>query len=50
VLPVAQGLLVEYAHENGILDQAARDGKVFYEQLLKSLGFEDVRVIVDGYE
>ena len=50
VLPVARGLLVEYAHENGILDQAARDGKTFYEQLLKSLGFDEVRVIVDGYD
>ena len=49
-LPAASGLLVEAAQENGILDQTARDGKAYYEQLLKGLGFEEVRVIVPGYE
>jgi len=28
------------------LNQAARDGKIYYQQLLSSLGFEDVQVIV----
>jgi hypothetical protein len=50
VLPAAQGLLIDYAQENGILDQAARDGKAYYEQFLRSLGFEEVRVIVSGYD
>ncbi len=50
VLPNAKQLIIDAAHENGILNQAARDGKVYYQQLLKSLGFEEVRVIVDGYE
>jgi hypothetical protein len=49
-MPEAVGLLVEAAQENGILDDAARDGKAYYEQLLRSLGFEEVRVIVPGYE
>jgi hypothetical protein len=50
VLPAGKALLIEYAYENGILRQAARDGKAYYEQLLKSLGFNEVRVIVDGYD
>ena len=50
VLPDAKRLIIDTAQENGILNQAARDGKVYYKQLLESLGFEEVRVIVDGYE
>ncbi len=50
VLPDAKQLIIDTAHENGILNQAARDGKVYYKQLLESLGFEEVRVIVNGYE
>ena len=50
VLPAAKDLLIDYAHENGILNQAARDGKTYYERLLKSLGFEEVRVIINGYD
>ncbi|OQY47179.1 MAG: hypothetical protein B6242_05630 [Anaerolineaceae bacterium 4572_78] len=50
VLPAAREKLIVYARESGILDQAARDGEAYYTQLLKSLGFEEVRVIVEGYE
>ena len=50
VLPNAKQLIIDAAHENGILNQAARDGKIYYAQLLESLGFEEVRVIVNGYE
>jgi hypothetical protein len=49
VLPYGRDRLIEYALKSGILEQAARDGKAYYEQLLKSLGFEEVRVIVTGY-
>ncbi len=49
VLPAGRQLLIDYARENGILNQAARDGQIYYEQLLRSLGFEEVRVIVTGY-
>ncbi len=50
VLPNSKDMLIEFSYESGILNQAARDGKIYYEQLLKSLGFEEIRVIVDGYE
>lgn len=49
VMPEATDKLIATAHENGILNQAARDGKAYYEQLLKSLGFEEVRIIIPGY-
>ena len=50
ILPAGEQLLMEFSYENGIIEQTARDGKRYYEQFLKSLGFEDVRVIVKGYE
>ena len=50
ILPEGRDLLIEYARKNGILEQAAQDGKLYYEQLLKSLGFKEVRVIVKGYD
>lgn len=49
VLPRAKDILIERALQNGILEQTARDGKVFYEQFLISLGFEEADVIVTGY-
>lgn len=49
VMPVAVDRLIEASYQYGILDQAARDGKAYYEQSLKSMGFEQVRVIVTGY-
>jgi hypothetical protein len=48
-LPEAERMLIEMSQENGILNQAARDGQLYYEQLLRSLGFDEVRVIVPGY-
>lgn len=50
VMPAGRDRLIEFARQNGILEQAAKDGKEYYEQLLKSLGFEEVRVVVTGYE
>jgi hypothetical protein len=49
VMPQGRDKLIEFALKNGILEQAAKDGKEFYEQLLKSLGFEEVKVVVNGY-
>lgn len=49
VLPAGRDLLVQAAQQKGILDHAARDGKEYYGQLLRSLGFEEVRVVVQGY-
>ncbi len=49
VMPAGRDRLIEFARQNGILEQAAKDGKEYYEQLLKSLGFEEVRVVVTGY-
>jgi len=49
VLPLAKEDLVERALEGGILEEAAKDGKEFYEKFLTSLGFERVDVIVTGY-
>jgi len=50
VLPAGRDLLVEYARRHGILEQAAVDGQAYYEQLLRTFGFEDVRVVVSGYD
>lgn len=50
VMPEAQAKLIAAAQENGILNQAATSGKAYYEQLLRSLGFEEVRVIIPGYD
>ena len=49
ILPTGQDVLIEFACNNGILDQVAKDGKQYYEQFLKSLGFEQVQVVVSGY-
>ena len=49
VMPEAVDRLIKAAREYGILEQAARDGKAYYEQFLKSMGFEKVQVIVTGY-
>jgi hypothetical protein len=49
VMPEAADRLVQAAREYGILEQAARDGQAYYEQFLKSMGFEEVQVIVTGY-
>ncbi len=49
VMPTGRDKLIEFALKNGILEQSAKDGKEYYEQFLKSLGFEEVRVIVNGY-
>lgn len=50
VMPEAQAKLIAAAQENGILNQAAVSGRAYYEQLLKSLGFEEVRVVIPGYD
>jgi hypothetical protein len=50
ILPTGRDLLIEYGLRNGILEQAARDGRSYYEQLLSALGFEEVRVVVSGYD
>lgn len=49
VMPAGRDKLIEFALGNGILDQAAKDGQEYYYQFLKSLGFEEVRVVVSGY-
>lgn len=49
VMPEAQAKLIATAQENGILNQAAISGKAYYEQLLKSLGFTEVQIIIPGY-
>ena len=48
-LPDGKDRIIEAARRNGILDHAAEAGKEHYEQFLKSLGFERVRVVVRGY-
>ena len=50
ILPKGRELLIEYARQSGILEQAARDGKVYYEQLLRTFDFEEVQVVVTGYD
>ncbi len=48
-LPDGKDRIIEAARRNGILDHAAEAGKEHYEKFLKSLGFEQVRVVVRGY-
>ena len=47
LLEEAQAALKEAAIKAGILDLAAQYGQVFFENHLRSLGFEDVRVYVE---
>lgn len=48
MLPQGRKLLIAASEQSGILEQAAKDGQLYYEQFLKSLGFAEVRVIVKG--
>lgn len=48
MLPEGRKLLMAASQRSGILTQVANDGKVYYEGLLKSLGFEEVRVVIRG--
>ena len=48
MVPEGRKLLMAASQQSGILDQVANDGKVYYEQFLKSLGFEEVRVLIRG--
>jgi hypothetical protein len=48
-LPEAEGRLKEQAIEYGLLEQTAKSGRDYFFYFLKSLGFTDVRVVVDGY-
>lgn len=49
VLPAGQQRMIEAAQQHGILEQAADEGRAYFEQLLRSLGFSEVRVVVRGY-
>ncbi len=46
IVPEGRKLLVKASEQNGILEEAAVDGQRYYEQLLKSLGFAEVRVLI----
>lgn len=46
MLPEGRQLLMAASERSGILAQVANDGIRYYEGLLKSLGFEEVKVIV----
>ncbi|MEZ4868743.1 MAG: DUF4230 domain-containing protein [Caldilineaceae bacterium] len=48
LLPEGRKLLVTASQQSGILSQAATDGKLYYEQWLKALGFDEVRVLIRG--
>jgi len=50
ILNEGKAYLIEYALQNGILDQAAHDGQTYYQQFLEAFGFEEVRVVVTGYD
>ncbi len=49
ILPEGRRRLIEFAQQNGILEQAVREGQLYYERLLKSLKLDEVRVVVRGY-
>jgi hypothetical protein len=46
MLPQGRQLLMEAALRSGIMDDVADDGQRYYEQFLKSLGFEEVHVLI----
>jgi len=48
LIPEGRKLLVNASLRSGILDEAARDGQLYYENLLHALGFREVRVIIQG--
>jgi hypothetical protein len=50
MLPQGRQVLIEASERSGILAQAATDGQRYYEQLLKSLGFAEVQVIIRGVD
>jgi hypothetical protein len=49
VEPAAKKSMNEKALENGLLERTATEGKEYYESFLKSLGFTEVHVVVEGY-
>lgn len=49
LLPEGRALMIDSAVESGILSTVAEDAKAYYEELLKGLGFEEVKVVVTGY-
>jgi hypothetical protein len=49
VEPAARKGMEEKALENGLLERTAEEGQEYYESLLKSLGFTEVRVVVEGH-
>lgn len=49
VLPQAEEKLKEQAIEYGLLERTAQSGRDYFYYFLKSLGFTEVRVLVDGY-
>jgi hypothetical protein len=46
MLPQGREVLIDASLQSGILTQVANDGQRYYEQLLKSFGFEEVRVVI----
>lgn len=46
VLPQGRPLRIESSRESGIMKQTAQLGVAYYESLLRSLGFDDVQVII----
>ncbi|RIK37014.1 MAG: hypothetical protein DCC55_25520 [Chloroflexi bacterium] len=44
--PQGRDLLMEASLRSGIMGQVANEGQRYYEQFLKSLGFEEVRVLI----
>lgn len=49
ILPAGREALLEAAYQTGILHQAAEEAATYYEQLLRALGVDEVRVVVPGY-
>ncbi|MEZ4708507.1 MAG: DUF4230 domain-containing protein [Caldilineaceae bacterium] len=50
ILPQGRQLLIQASERSGIMEQVVESGKLYYENLLRSLGFAEVRVIVRGTE
>lgn len=49
VLPEAEERLREQAIEYSLLERTAKSGRYYFDYFLKSLGFTEVRVVVEGY-
>ena len=50
ILPQGRQLLIQASERSGIMQEVVESGTLYYENFLRALGFQEVRVIVRGTE